>query len=247
MTEPDSDPALTLAEPAQPAEPAEPDAPLPASAPNAGEAWLGLPSVRHRLERLMPRPVAAAVELLLICALALGLAEGVQAAVVKPFKIPSASMEPTLAIGQRILVNRLVYRLHAPHRGDIIVFHPPTSLQCAVPTAVTEPCPQGNGKEATTYFVKRVVALPGERLSILDGHPVINGHEISNEPYIAPCGDAQGCNLSTSIVIPRGDVFVMGDNRGNSDDSRFWGPVPDSWIIGQAFFTYWPLNRLGTP
>jgi signal peptidase I len=97
------------------------------------------------------------------------------------------------------------------------------------------------------YFIKRVVGLPGERLSIRNGHPVINGREIANEPYTLPCVDDQGCNLPTPIVIPRGDVFVMGDNRGNSDDSRFWGPVPDSWIVGQAFFTYWPPDRVGAP
>ena len=119
----------------------------------------------------MPRPIAAVVELLLIVAIALGLAEGVQAAVLKPFRIPSASMEPTLTIGQRVLVNRVVYRLHPPRRGDIIVFHPPTSLECGVPVVPVEPCPQGNGKEDSTYFIKRVVALPGETLSVRDGHP----------------------------------------------------------------------------
>jgi len=195
----------------------------------------------------MPRPMAAVAELILIAAIALGLAEGVQAAALKPFRIPSASMEPTLTIGQRVLVNRVVYRLHPPARGNIIVFHPPTSLECGVPISPGEACPQGNGHEDSTYFIKRVVGLPGERLSIRDGHPVINGVELVNEPYILPCVGEQGCNLPKTIVIPKGDVFVMGDNRGDSDDSRFWGPVPETWIIGQAFFSYWPLDRIGSP
>jgi len=222
-------------------------APSPQPAPRANTRWIGLPDVRARLERVMPRPLAALAELLLITALALGLAEGVQAAVVKPFRIPSASMEPTLAIGQRVLVNRIIYRLHKPARGDIIVFHPPTSLTCGVVISAGEPCPQNDGHEDSTYFIKRVVGLPGERLSVRDGHPVINGREITNEPYITPCGGAQGCTLPQSIVIPPNTVYVMGDNRGNSDDSRFWGPVPDSWIVGEAFLTYWPPDRIGTP
>ncbi len=195
----------------------------------------------------MPRPLATLAELLVIGAVALALAEGVQAAVLKPFKIPSGSMEPTLAIGQRVLVNRVVYRLHPPGRDDIIVFHPPTSLECSAAFAPGQPCPRGNGHESSTYFIKRVVGLPGESVAVLDGHPVINGHEISNEPFILPCAGEPACNMPTPIVVPRGDVFVMGDNRGDSDDSRFWGPVPDSWVIGEAFFTYWPLNRIGVP
>jgi signal peptidase I len=204
-----------------------------------------LPDLRAGLERVMPRPVAALAELLIVAALALGLAEGVQAAAIKPFRIPSGSMEPTLDIGQRVLVNRLVYDLHAPRRGDIVVFHPPTSLTCAVTTAPDQACPQGDGHESSTYFIKRVVGLPGDRLSVKDGHPVINGREMTDEPFITPCADGSDCELPTSIVVPPHTVFVMGDNRGNSDDSRFWGPVPDSWVIGQAFLTYWPLNRIG--
>jgi len=199
------------------------------------------------MERFMPRPMAALAELLLIGVLALALAEGVQAAAVKPFKIPSGSMEPTLTVGQRVLVNRVVFRLHAPRRGDIIVFHPPTSLQCAAAISPGEPCPKGNGKESATYFIKRVVAVAGQSFSVRNGHPVVDGHELTDEPYILPCQGEQGCTLPQSIVIPRGDVYVMGDNRGDSDDSRFWGPVPDSWVVGEAFFSYWPPDRVGFP
>jgi signal peptidase I len=189
-----------------------------------------------------PAWLAGLVELVVILAIALAIAEGVQASVVKPFKIPTGSMEPTLKIGQRVLVNRLVFDFGSPHRGEIVVFHPPTRLSCAVPV---EPCPQGDGHPSSTYFVKRVIGLPGDRLSIREGHPVINGHELTDEPYIAPCGSAQECNMPHTITIPPGHYFMMGDNRGDSDDSRFWGPIPESWMVGEVFFTYWPLDRIG--
>lgn len=73
---------------------------------------------------------------------------------------------------------------------------------------------------------------------------MVNGVEDKNEPYITPCGTASVCNLPKTITIPRGMFFMMGDNRGDSDDSRFWGPIPKSWIIGEAFATYWPPDRI---
>ncbi|HYB24871.1 MAG TPA: signal peptidase I [Solirubrobacteraceae bacterium] len=199
---------------------------------------------RRARGRLHPG-LAWVLELALIVAVALGVAEGVQAAVVKPFKIPSGSMEPTLKVGQRVLVNRLAFAFHAPQRGDIVVFHPPSNLSCAVAVAPGEPCPQGNGQPAGNYFVKRIIGLPGERISVREGHPVINGHELTDEPYITPCGKAAECNMPVTITVPAGHYFMMGDNRGNSDDSRFWGPIPESWIVGEVFFTYWPPDRIG--
>jgi signal peptidase I len=194
--------------------------------------------------RLSPR-VAGLLEIAITLIIALALAEGVQAEIVKPFKIPSGSMEPTLKVGQRVLVNRLVYDFGKPHRGDVIVFHPPNSLNCAVSLRSGEPCPKGSEKPAGEYFVKRVMGLPGDRISIHEGHPVINGHELTDEPYITPCGMSGECNMPHPITVPAGHYFMMGDNRGDSDDSRFWGPIPERWIVGKVFFTYWPLNRLG--
>ncbi len=198
-------------------------------------------------KRALPPRVAGLIELAVVVVLALAVAEGVQAAVVKPFRIPSGSMEPTLKVGQRVLVNRLVYDFHPPRRGDIIVFHPPSQLTCAVAVAATEPCPQGSASASSVYFVKRVIGLPGDRVSIRGGHPVIDGRELSDEPYINPCGGAQECNMGEAITIAPGHYFMMGDNRGDSDDSRFWGPIPASWIVGQVFLTYWPPDRIGGP
>ncbi len=203
------------------------------------------PEPRTRLQRFRAWRFAPIVEVIATIAVALALAESVQAAVVKPFVIPSASMEPTLTIGQRVLVNRLAYDFSSPQRGDIVVFHPPASLTCAVNVPSTEPCPRSNSRESSQYFVKRVIGLPGDRIWISDGHPVINGKPLWNEPYILPCVDSESCQFPHPMTVPRGEYFMLGDNRGDSDDSRFWGPIPGSWIIGEVFATYWPPDRIG--
>jgi signal peptidase I len=205
------------------------------------------------LSPLIPKPTTTGgklVELVVIVALAIGLALLIQAFVVKPYRIPSGSMEPTLSIGQRVLVDRVSYDFSDPGVGDIVVFHPPVgadSMRCGVPGAgqgTNEACPKANPEESSATFVKRIVAGPGDRLSIRDGHPVVNGVE-AKEDFIRPCGGVDGCNLPRTITIPDNEYFMMGDNRSSSDDSRFWGPVPRDWIIGEAFFTYWPPDRIG--
>ncbi len=201
----------------------------------------------------MPRPkgtYGALLELAVIVALAIGLALLIQAFVVKPYQIPSGSMEPTLQIGQRVLVNRFIYHLHDPQIGDIVVFHPPTGAtdggpECGVEHSANEACPQGTADASSQNFIKRIVAGPGDTLSVRHGHPVVNGVEAKNESYIQPCPHSDSCNLPKAITVPPGDYFMMGDHRGDSDDSRFWGPVPGDWIIGEAFFTYWPPKRIG--
>ncbi|MEK6326080.1 MAG: signal peptidase I [Actinomycetota bacterium] len=186
---------------------------------------------------------------MLIVALAIGLALVIQAFVVKPYQIPSPSMEPTLDVGQRVLVNRVGYHLGDPDVGDVVVFHPPAGAengqQCGVQHAAREPCPEPTKEQSDTNFIKRIVAKPGDTLSIRGGHPVVDGVE-AKEDFIRPCRvGGGGCNFPREITIPPDHYFMMGDNRGSSDDSRFWGPVPRDWIIGEAFFTYWPLDRIG--
>jgi signal peptidase I len=160
-------------------------------------------------------------------------------------------MEPTLDVGQRVLVNRFLYHFTDPSPGDIVVFHPPAgadngTAECGIPHGPREACPKPTAGESSQNFIKRIVAGPGDTLSVRDGHPVVNGVEKSDEPYIRPCGVAPACNLPKAIKIPPDYYFMMGDNRGESDDSRFWGPVPRAWIIGEAFATYWPPDRIGT-
>jgi len=184
-----------------------------------------------------------------IVALALGLALAIQAWLVKPYQIPSQSMEPTLDVGQRVLVNRFLYHFTDPGIGDIVVFHPPAGadngVQCGVQHDPGQACAEPTPQRSSQNFIKRIVAGPGDTLSVRNGHPVVNGVEKTDEPYTLPCGDGGACNLPKPITIPAGYYFMMGDNRGASDDSRFWGPVPRDWIIGKAFATYWPPDRVG--
>ena len=200
------------------------------------------------------------VELVVIIAVALGLALLIQAFIVKPYKIPSGSMEPTLKVGQRVLVDRIGMHFGGPSVGDIVVFHPPQGAEQEVCGSVSSPphvvsyggapCSAPVPKEASVNFIKRVVAGPGEWIYIKEGHAYTaksrqGPFKREHDPYIAPCGSSPECNFSTPIEIPPEHWFMMGDNRGESDDSRFWGPVPTSWIIGVAFATYWPPDRIG--
>jgi signal peptidase I len=190
------------------------------------------------------------IEFVTIIAVALGLALGIQAFIVKPYRIPSGSMEPTLDIGQRVLVDRVSKHFTSFHRGDVVVFKPPkgadSDVQCGDPNKPPdEPCPKPTPQKSDTNFIKRIIGLPGDRLKVIRGRAYINGRELK-EPYIRPDASCPICNEPREITIPPGHFFMMGDNRGESDDSRDWGPVPKGWIIGKAFFTYWPPGRIGT-
>lgn len=212
------------------------------------------------------------IEIVAIIAVALGLALGIQAFVVKPYKIPSESMVPTLEIGQRVLVNRIEGRFGTPARGDILVFNPPAgagSSSCGIepgqeylpghtyqanefdPEAPRMACPRGTAGKLPEAFIKRVIGMPGDRLKVVKGNAYINGKRL-NEPYLNPknrCDQGRtftsACTYSIEITIPPDTYFMMGDNRNASADSRIWGPVPKDSIIGKAFFTYWPLDRVG--
>ena len=201
------------------------------------------------------KPLRQSVELVLTIAVALFFALTIQAFAVKPYRIPSESMLPTLQTGQRILVDRFSHKLGGdPKLGDVTVFTPPEGavtgacghdgegpLYSGGPQtrhACTKPTPQ----KSDTTFVKRVVGLPGDTIMVSGGHVIRNGKRAS-EPFASDCAGAE-CNLE-AIKVPAGMYFLMGDNRGNSDDSRFWGPVPRDWIIGKAVATYWPPKKIG--
>ncbi len=205
-------------------------------------------------------PVASIVELVVTVAVAVGLALLIQAFLVKPYKIPSGSMIPTLMINQRILVNRLDT---SPGVGSIVVFHPPAGADpdddpvCGNPAqggGQSQPCDKPTAAESTQTFVKRVVGLPGDHLQIEGGYVYRNGvkekldynlGKALNTAGFTTCPSGPDCTFAKSITVPAGEYYMMGDNRGDSDDSRFWGPVPKQWIIGVAFGTYWPVNRIG--
>ncbi|MSX02178.1 MAG: signal peptidase I, partial [Actinobacteria bacterium] len=139
-----------------------------------------------------------------------------------------------------------------PTVGDITVFHPPVGSeqmplnQCGERPAAGAACDKPTPGESDVNFIKRIVAGPGDRISIRSGRVVLNG-KLTDEPYISDtCANDSGaaCTLPRTITIPPDHWFMMGDNRGESDDSRFWGPVPTAWLIGPAVATYWPPNRI---
>jgi signal peptidase I len=192
------------------------------------------------------------IELVVTVAIAVALALLIQAFIVKPYRIPSPSMVPTLDVGQRVLTNRLAGN---PSVGDVVVFHPPHGADfddpvCGNPNqggqggTDAEACDTPTPQESSQTFIKRVVGVPGDTIKIVNGLVYRNG-VLEKEPFTIDCGGAPSCNFGKPIKIPPGYYFMMGDNRGASDDSRFWGPVPSKWLIGTAFFTYWPPDRIG--
>jgi signal peptidase I len=171
------------------------------------------------------RHTKALIEWGIILAVALLAAVLLRAFVVQPYFIPSGSMEPTLHINDKVLVNKLSYDFHSVHRGDIIVFSKP-----------------GNDfSPGIKDLIKRVIGLPGETISGQDGAVFINGVKLK-EPWL-PKGSVT--DSFSPVHIPSGYYFVMGDNRGDSADSRVFGPIPKHLIIGRAFLRVWPLSRLG--
>jgi signal peptidase I len=193
-------------------------------------------------------------ETVFLLIIAAGLAVTLQAYAVKPYKIPSGSMEPTLHVGDRVLVDRFSHRILGgePKVGDVVVFHPPHGADASSPTCgdtaqgegTPTPCSRPTAARSGQSFIKRVVGVGGDRIALKGGHVIRNGRTTS-EPFAARCDPSTAaCDFPNTITVPKGSVFLLGDNRGNSDDSRFWGPVPDRWVIGKAVATYWPLSRL---
>jgi signal peptidase I len=189
-------------------------------------------------------------ELPILIIIAFGLALLIKTFLLQAFYIPSESMVPTLKVGDRVLVNKLVYRIHPPRRGDIIVFiknpGPHKSFWGRVRTFFTEGL--GVTKPATTDFIKRVIGLPGETIQITKG--VVNIKTPSGrsfdltEPYLN--AENQDTSSFGPLLIPRDSYFVMGDNRANSSDSRTsLGPIEKKVVIGRAFIRIWPLGRFG--
>jgi signal peptidase I len=184
------------------------------------------PSGRLRVKRDNRRVVA---EWMVILSLALGVALLVRHFVIQTFSIPSASMYPTLKVKDRLLVEKLAYQYRDVRRGEIIVFKTPKSVQV-------------RNNDKIEDFVKRVVGLPGETVEIKSNQVLINGKPL-NEPYlpkgILTTGDQR-------VVVPIDQYFVMGDNRGDSFDSRGWGTVPRSLIVGRVLFRVYPVTRMGS-
>lgn len=173
---------------------------------------------------------------------AAALAIGFQSTVAQRYSIPSGSMEPQLAVGDRVLVSRLAYRLHEPNRGDIVVFDDPAAL----PDDDDDLLPIRLGRRALerlgviepsqVELIKRVVGLPGETIEGRNGAVWVNGRRVI-EPYLPDDVVQEDFGV---VLVPDDHVFVMGDHRSNSVDSRRFGPVPVDSLVGRAVAIVWP-------
>ena len=175
------------------------------------------------------------IEWVAVLAGALALALILRAVLFQAYYIRFTSMEPTLGNGDRVLVNKLGYDLHDISRGDLVVFERP----------------QGVSGQQTDDLIKRVIALPGEIIKFVEGHVYIDGRRL-HEPYLESSGITAGnmpakCAplVNEGCLVGAGEVFVMGDNRANSTDSRSFGPISEHLIVGHAFLRIWPVTEFG--
>lgn len=212
-----------------------PDIPDPASPSTTETPNFEFPTHDVLVTERRPSGARSLVEWVLVIVGAVVVALVIKTFLFQAFYIPSESMVPTLAVGDRVLVNKLSYRLHDVNRGDIVVFERP---------------PLDQSGEHIEDLIKRVIGVPGDRIVIRDGHIYING-QILSEPYLpsgtkTENGPYDKCTEEKPCVVPEGSIWVMGDNRGSSRDSRWFGPISQDDVVGHAFFRIWPISRLGS-
>lgn len=163
-----------------------------------------------------------------LVAISMVIALAVRLFIAEPRFIPSNSMDPTLHIGDRLLVEKLSYRVHPPHHGDIVVFEPPPQLQAI-------------GYRREQAFIKRVMGLPGDTMAVHQGQVYRNDQPLT-ETYILASPNYE----MNPVTVPDNALFVMGDNRNDSNDSHVWGFLPIENVIGHATLRFWPPDNLGT-
>lgn len=166
------------------------------------------------------------VETVVLVGLAFFLAQGIKTFVVQPYIVPTGSMIPTIELRDRVLAEKISYRFREPAAGEVVVFANPDKSD---PVA--------------KILIKRIVAVGGQTVDLRDGKVYVDGEPL-DEPYVHGKVSDPG-TISTPVTIPQGYVWLMGDNRPNSGDSRFYDAQPVSEVEGRAFFTYWPPGRLG--
>jgi signal peptidase I len=195
------------------------------------------------------RPGRLVLEVVVLLAVAVTFAVVLRAFFGQAFSIPSVSMTPQLEVGDRVVVSKLSYRLHEPRRGDVVVFDCPPRALC--PPPADDPGAPGRAARAvleavgvrqptTAEFIKRVVALPGEQVEGREGVVLVDGLRLV-EPYLP---DGTVTSSFGPAVVPEGTVWVMGDNRQASADSRSFGPVAVDTVVGRALWRVWPPDRL---
>lgn len=211
-------------------------------------------SAQHLNEQ--PDEPSSVREVLLTVACALVLAWFVQGYLVKPFRIPSGSMENTLRCEDRVLVDRLGYRFSQPKRGDVVVFHPPAAVvdgkvDTQQVSGEGSDRPHGPGTRTVTAaninYIKRIIGMPGDVVEVKRHHAFINGKRLA-EPYLHPLPTGAGIDsLGTmpKVTVPQHTYLMLGDHRDNSSDGRVFGFVPRSFIVGKAIIVYWPPQRFG--
>jgi signal peptidase I len=202
----------------------------------------------HKEDERQPGLLAVLRETVVLVALAVLLAVVFKTFLVAAFYIPSGSMESTLNISDRVLVEKVSYRFGDIERGDVVVFvHDDTGFEPSSPsnpvTGFLRSLGQAIGvvPPSDRDFIKRVVGVPGDKITC-DGQLIRNGQKVT-EPYLDPGTSTDGCGKATTVGP--GELFVMGDNRGNSQDSRSFGPINRSDVVGRAFVRIWPLNHIG--
>ena len=229
-----------------------PDPPEPDHASNGGSDPFGDPEGIERLRddaqtRGEKKDAARSFwrELPILVVVALAVAVVIKTFLVQAFFIPSASMRDTLLEGDRVMVNKLAYRFGEPERGDVIVFDSPLVPHDggeSVPGAIVRNIGEALGiSTPDTALIKRVIAVGGETIEIRGSSVHIDGVAI-DEPYLR---EGSRMDAFGPLTIPEGEVFVMGDNRNQSEDSRRFGTIPVGGIIGRAFIRVWPPSRWG--
>jgi signal peptidase I len=202
----------------------------------------------HKEDEKQPGLLAVIRETVVLVALAVLLAVVFKTFLVAAFYIPSGSMESTLNVSDRVLVEKVSYRFGDIKRGDVVVFvHDDPAFGSAAPSNPVTGFFSGLGQAIGVVppsdrdFIKRVVGIPGDRITCQGGRLVRNGQRVS-EPYLDPGTTTDGCKRTT---VGPGELYVMGDNRTNSQDSRTFGIIQESDVVGRAFVRIWPLNHIG--